>query len=141
MVSTCNTFHRSPPLCHLHVGNHLSSYQPISSGAPGSGSARGCRDFCWIELTSTGSGWLKIVSSLVKYRLLPARKTLGYRHINRFLAYERADSLQPSHYLYLATSVQSISPGCVARCGACSQRYQAVPAAPHSRLAWAGALK
>lgn len=141
MVSSCNTFHRSSPLPQLHVGNHLSSDQPVSAGGPGSGSAGGRRDSCWLTFTGSGSGWLIIDHSLLEYRLLPARKTLGYRHINRFLAYERADSLQPSHYLSLAKSVQSITSGCVAHCGDCSQRYQVVPPAPHSRLAWAGALK
>ena len=140
MVSACYTFHRYSSVRIMCLGDYLSSDQTLSKGGNASVTNGGRRGSGRLKFVRKGSVRVKAGRSLSGCTSLPARKSLGYRHINRFLAYERADSLQSSHYRYIATSDQSIPPGCVARCGACSQRYQAAVPAPRSRLAWAGAL-
>ena len=123
MVSTCSSFNRTSSLCILCLGDNLASDQPVSAISLSTGHAGGWESRR-ITRQNHRSSWTRIDCSQVTFTFLPAGRPLGYRHINRFPACERVDSLQPSHFPYTATSVRSNPSGCVARCGARSQRYQ-----------------
>ena len=123
MVSACHSFYRSSSVHSLRLGGNLTSDQPLSPTGPAPGYAGGGGCICRVKI-HRGGGVPNSGHSPAPVTFLPAGRPLGYRHINRFPAYERVDSLQPSHFPYTATSVRSNPSGCVARCVVCSQRYQ-----------------
>ena len=97
LVSARNAFYRYSAVRHLRLGNHLSSDQPVSKSGTASAAIGGRRGSGRLKILRKGSARAKAGRFLTECRSHPARKLLGYRHINRFLACERADSLQSSH--------------------------------------------
>ena len=96
MVSACRSFYCPASGNWLCLGIHLCADQPVLADG-----------FIERYTAGGGTGHLKRVrlmgrpggnrSSRPGFSHLSVRKSLGYRHIDRFLSYERIDSLQSSH--------------------------------------------